>query len=243
MRIVEARRSGDPADLRSLLMSRLSTLAAAVVFSTVGAQSTYASSVTVATNWSSGLDLFDGFAGQSGSLSHPFTTPIGQFWGTGVVKPAAFGVDGVAFNPDPAGGHDYMAVNGDENLVLNAPVNSFSFLWGSVDDYNNVETIQGFASVFVPGQAVLQLLPDWRFNDRSSAWVTIASDVAFDHLEFRSLGPAIELQFAGAIVTPAPEASTLFMVAAGLLSLWYVKGRKEKREPVEASIDYHYYHA
>ena len=192
-------------------MKSIAIITAALAFSTAA----HASAVTVSDNLPTDVGIFDGMVGQAGSYTDQMLTSIGSFWGDGIVEPYSFSVPGIAVRPAD-NYHAYLAVNGNETLILNKAVTSFSFLWGSVDSYNTAETIQGIDSVVVRGASVSGLL-----QQGGSAWVTIQSDTPFTTLEFHSLYPAMELQFEQPSPVVTPEISTWLMGMIGCACLGF----------------------
>ena len=196
-------------------MKSIAIITAALAFSTAA----HASAVTVSDNLPTDVGIFDGMVGQACSYTDQMLTSIGSFWGDGVVEPYSFSVTGIAVRPDN-NFHAYLAVNGNETLILNKAVTSFSFLWGSVDPYNTAETIQGIDSIVVRGASAIGLLSHWSYGQRESAWVTVQSDTPFTQLEFHSLSPAMELQFeqpSSPVATPEIPTSIMGLIGFACL--------------------------
>ena len=181
--------------------------------------SAHAYTVTVDTTLPTNVGLLDAYVGDSWTIP----TSIGTFYGNGIVYPADSFNTGIAV-PPAMNGHAYLGINGVEQLNLNTPVTSFSFLWGSIDDYNTFETIGADynPAIVVPG-AGAALLAGYFPGDpvRPNAWVTITSPVAFDIVQFHSDGPAMELQFDPPSVAATPEPSTWLMFVIGIACLLF----------------------
>ena len=151
---------------------------------------------------------------------------------TGTVYQGATGsVGGVRRSPwDTIAGMEdtgtYTSVSGDASAtyMLGAAINEFSFMWGSVDDYNMIEFWNDGEWLGILGGDDSQL----DGAPKRVEWVnaTITLDMLFDEVRFISGSNAFEYANVGLSVVPLPAALPLY--GAGLAVLGFMGWRRRK---------------
>lgn len=151
---------------------------------------------------------------------------------TGTVYQGATGsVGGVRRSPwdTIAGMQDtgtYTSVSGDASAtyVLLDAITSFSFMWGSVDDYNMIEFWNDGEWLGMLGGDDSQL----DGAPKRVEWInaTITLDMLFDEVRFISGTNAFEYANVGLSVVPLPAALPLY--GAGLAVLGFMGWRRRK---------------
>lgn len=152
---------------------------------------------------------------------------------TGTVYEGATGsVGGVRRSPwDTITGMEdtgtYTSVSGDSSAIyeLTSAINSFEFMWGSVDNYNIIE-------FYFDGGWVDRLMGDDTQLDsapRGVEWINalVSSDMLFDEVRFVSGGNAFEYANVQLSVVPLPAALPLY--GAGIAVLGFMGWRKRRK--------------
>ena len=121
----------------------------------------------------------------------------------------------------------YTSVSGDSSAIyeLTSAINSFEFMWGSVDNYNIIE-------FYFDGGWVDSLMGDDTQLDsapRGVEWINalVSSDMLFDEVRFVSGGNAFEYANVQLSVVPLPAALPLY--GAGIAVLGFMGWRKRRK--------------
>lgn len=130
----------------------------------------------------------------------------------------------------PLGALDYLIVTTGGNATVDlGGVSSYSFLWGSPDAYNSISILTSAGTQTFTGNdfaTTFGLATDG--DNAHTRWVTLSgTDETLDSITFNSAGAAFEL----AVTTPVPEPETYALLLAGLMIVFYVGRRSNKRDP------------
>jgi hypothetical protein len=176
-----------------------------------------------ATHASAALTFMDTAVGPGDYAAPTFTTAT-----PALAYTATDSVSGVRLAP--LGALDYLIVTAGGSATVDlGGVSSYSFLWGSPDTFNSIsiltsagtQTFTGidFATTF--GLAA-------NGNNANTRWVTLmGTDETLDSITFDSDGVAFEV----AMTTPVPEPETYALLLAGVMIVFYVGRRTNKRDP------------
>jgi len=151
---------------------------------------------------------------------------------TGVIPsgpPGNYTADGQTQDP-----YVFAGIGGTAFVSLSSPQNAFSFLWGSVDQLNNLiflnttdPTVLGTPIGTVTGTEVLSMagIHDPGFQgEGGSAWVRVLSTVPFNQVEMTSGVNSFEgLAFQSSFL---PEPSFYGMLAVGFVALFVAIRRR-----------------
>jgi hypothetical protein len=123
----------------------------------------------------------------------------------------------------------YTSVSGDSSAIyeLTSAINSFEFMWGSVDDYNIIEFYFNgdWVDMLMGDDAQLAGAPDgvkW-----INALVSTEKGNLFDEVRFISGGNAFEYANVQLSVVPLPAALPLY--GAGIAVLGFMGWRKRRK--------------
>ncbi|MEH6546057.1 MAG: VPLPA-CTERM sorting domain-containing protein [Sneathiella sp.] len=126
----------------------------------------------------------------------------------------------------------YTSVSGDASATyeLTSAINSFTFMWGSVDDYNMMEFWNGdeYLGILEGSDAQLDGAP------KRVEWInaTITLDMLFDKVRFVSGNNAFEYANVELSVVPLPAALPLY--GAGLAALGFMGWRHRRKAAATA---------
>ncbi len=182
-----------------------------------------AAAAFAAFNANAALTFSEGAAGlYGGPLS--FTSANGQ-----VSSPISGSVTNVRLAPLTLSETDLYSVittGGVATLEFAGGVSSFSFLWGSPDDYNFLDIVTNDGSGMTFGGADLGVLsnPDFMANgnNANTRLFTIGTNdgTLINSITFRSDGVAFE------VAAAIPEPSTYALMIAGLAAVGFVARRR-----------------
>jgi hypothetical protein len=157
---------------------------------------------------------------------------------TGTVYEGATGsIGGVRRSPwDTIAGMEntgtYTSVSGDSSAAyeLTSAINSFDFMWGSVDDYNIIEFYfdGGWVDSLMGDDAQLDSAP------KGVEWInaSVSSVFLFDEVRFISGSNAFEYANVQLSAVPLPAALPLY--GAGIAVLGFMGWRKRRKAAIAA---------
>lgn len=164
-----------------------------------------------------------------------FTSTTGTVFATttGFGSPAGSqAVPGGLLVTDP-----YSVVKTDSSATINFGPNgtqSFSFLWGSPDEYNYLDIVTGFgmsALTQTYGGVDLGILGGFSSNGNNNNSrmfsITGNSDMVIRAITFRSTGNAFEIDKA---LAPIPEPETYALMLAGLGAVGFMARRRRSSQ-------------
>lgn len=174
-------------------------------------------------NVNAALTFSEGAAGAYGGPIN-FTSTSGN-----VSSPISGSIPNVRLAPLTLSSTDLYSVistGGAATIAFDTGVSSFSFLWGSPDDYNFLDIATNDASGLTFGGADLGVLsnPDFMANgdNANTRLFTIGTNdgTLINSITFRSDGVAFE------VAAAIPEPSTYALMIAGLAAVGFVARRR-----------------
>jgi len=121
--------------------------------------------------------------------------------------------------------YSVITTGGVATMNFGSGVSSFSFLWGSPDNYNFLDILTNDASGLTYGGAQLGVLGGFSSNgnNANTRLFTIGTNdgTLIDSLTFRSNGIAFE------VAAAIPEPSTYALMIAGLAAMGFVARRRK----------------
>ncbi len=187
--------------------------------------------------------VFEGF-GAGGTATGQQFTP-GQ--GSGVyaesktgdvrIQPGSQNQTGVAFNPDvPNGNDNYLSIeNGTFNVALGAGVQVFSFVLGTLDNYNSVTlTFADSSTLLLSGLGIISGAANntaagaapASFGQTGRVTYDLGGQSAITNIAFTSTQAAFEIDDLAA-AAPEPAAWALMILGFGLVG-YQLRSRRRK---------------
>lgn len=162
------------------------------------------STSTAGGTFNAGVDIYT--TSSNGIILSPFPSPAYDGTGYYAAGPATQTL------PNPA------------ILTFSSLMSSFSFLWGSPDEYNTITFFNGLN----PVTTLASLLPGFNYTQSGAVFVTVTG-LLFDSVQFYSGSQAVEFASISAVPVPAG----LPLLGAGVALLGYL-GMRRKRNAATA---------
>lgn len=173
-------------------------------------------------------------AGQTMVVDFDNPNAAGYVWSAGTIA-TSITTDGTAAAPaqdTTRYGYVSSALTNNFATLSTPDLNSISFYWGSIDDYNHVDVLgAGGAVIYTIDGA---MLPPANGNQSSSntnrrIFISAAPNQVITGLTFRSTGVAFEFDDIAAAAVPEPQSWALLIAGFGLVGATARRQRRLER--------------